>query len=292
MEHDEKMRQLNTIQHYFDMERYEEAVSYISSVLKADPTNAQALYCMAVVMLSRKKYSEARALCEDAIKYGIDEETGLYFLGITYQNEKKYKEAEIAYLRALHINPNSPKIHAAYGELMLLAGFDEKAIALLEEAYRLDPDNEEVNQILLDFFFAKSNKAKQFIQIQRIMETSSSEKQQLINLGLYHLLQDKPKEARKYYVQAFLMDPTNTSLLTTLETLDQATHALFLPHRIIDKIGGPAVLWIGYIVLLIALVNLGFETLTAISMILYLILVIYTWMASSIYKWFVKGKWK
>ena len=290
MEQEVRRKHITTIQHYFDIERYEEAVITITSLLEAEPTDPDALYYMAVVLKSKNENTEARFLCQNAMEYGYDKEICLHFIGTTYQNEKNYKEAEQAYLQALEINPSSAETHASYGYLMLLAGFDEKAIMLLEEAMRLDPDSERINQYVLNYFFAKFDQSKQIFQIQHIMDTSGSEEQKLINLGLYHWLREDFKEAREFFKQAFLLDPTNNHLLEFLESLDETTHPLFLPHRFMQKIGGSAVVWIGFMAITFLLSILSLNLLLVVFATTYIIFAIYTWLAPLIYKWFVKGR--
>ncbi len=290
MEKEIRSKQITTIQRYLDMDRYEDARIVILSLLEADPTDSYALYYMAAVMLMNDKSTEARSYIQDAMKYGHNKESAFHFLGLTYEKEKNYMEAEQAYLKALEINPSSVMAHAAYGKLMLITGFEEKAMNLLEEAMRLDPENESVNQFLLEFYFAKSDQNNQIRQIQRMMDISSDEVQKLVNLGYYHVLREDAIQAREYYRQAYLLDPTNTELLHILETLDKETHFLFLPNRLVNKIGGPVFVWICYIVILFTLRFLKLDRILVPISIIYLTYVIYTWVIPLIYKWFVKGR--
>lgn len=290
LEQEVKDKHLATIQRYFDMGRYEEAAKFVTALLDADPTDPQALYFMAVVLLSREDYPEARRLCKDALHHGFDKETCLHFIGTTYQYEMKYQEAEQAYLEALEINPNSADLHASYGHLMLLTGFEDKALKLLEEAMKIDPDSDRVNQFVLNFYFAKSDRANQLTHIEHIMETSSSEEQKLVNLAIYHLLLHEEKQAREFFRQAFLLDPTNDYLLHMLEELDESTHPIFWAHRFMNKIGGPAVVWIGFMVIAFLLSMLNQDIILVVFATIYIIFAIYTWIAHLLYKWFVKGR--
>ena len=77
------------------------------------------------------------------------------------------------------INPENPETLASYGYLMLWVGMNEKGIALLEEAMKLDPTNARVNQLMLQYYLARSDKNKQHVHIQSIMEHGDDESMKL-----------------------------------------------------------------------------------------------------------------
>ncbi|WP_335871120.1 tetratricopeptide repeat protein [Bacillus sp. 2205SS5-2] len=289
---DEMIRnnQVPVIEQYFAMKSYEEAVPYIQLLLGENPNDAAALYFMAVVELSRENFHEVRVLCERAMLNGYDEERCFYVIATTYREEKNYREAENAYLKALEISPHSAEVHASYGYLMFITGYEEKAIRLLEEAMRIDPSSDQVNQYVLLFYFAKSDEENQLARIKQIMETSSSEVQKLVNLAIYHDLRQQPKQAREFARQAFLLDPTSDHLLGVLETLDEQIHPLFLPIRWMQKVGGPAVVWIGFMVMSFILSWLNQDTILLVFVVSYILFCIYTWIAQLLYQRFVKER--
>ena len=134
----EKENDAAVIQHYFNIGRYEAASPLIANLLSKDPENATALFQMAVVFMSRSDFPEARKLCREALRCGYDEIGGYHFIGTNYQHEGKYTEAEEAYLTGLEKDPLNGELIASYGRLMLEAGEDKKALALLEEARKLE----------------------------------------------------------------------------------------------------------------------------------------------------------
>jgi tetratricopeptide (TPR) repeat protein len=286
----EKENDAAVIQHYFNLGRYEAASPLIANLLSKDPENATALFQMAVVFMSRNDFPEARKLCREALRYGYDEITGYHFIGTNYQHEGKYREAEEAFLTGLEIDPLNGELIASYGRLMLAAGEDKKALALLEEARKLDPNSHRVNQFILDYYFAKSDTAKQQEYIRNVMETSSDEVLNLTNVAMYHTLTGEIKEARECYRQAFLLDPEDKNILALLSHYDSLTHPLFTPHRYIEKVGGPAVVWIAFMVIALLLKVFELNIPLIIFSGIYILFAIYSWMAPLFYRWFVKGR--
>lgn len=278
------------IAHYFSIGRFEAAAPLIEKCLRQNPQNATAFYQMAVVEFSRGHFQESRELCREALRFGYDETTGYHFIGSAYQHEGKFTEAEEAYLAGLEKNPLDGDLIASYGGLMLEAGHDKKAFALLERARELEPNSEKVNQLLLDFYFAKGDKSMQLEYIRNVMETSADEVQNLTNMAMFHVLKGDLKEARECYRQAFLLNPEDRNILALLEYYDTVSHPLFAPHRLMGKIGGPAVAWLGFIVISILLVELNLPTLLTIFVVAYVFFALSTWITPLFYKWFVKGR--
>ncbi|ALC89205.1 hypothetical protein AM500_04945 [Bacillus sp. FJAT-18017] len=286
----EKQNDEAVISHYFTIGRFEAAAPLIQNLLRQDPENATALYQMAVVQMSRENFKEARRLCREALRFGYDEVIGYHFIGSAYQHEGKLPEAEEAYLAALEKDPLDGDLIASYGGLMLEAGQDTKAFALLERARELEPYSQKVNQLLLDFYFAKDDKSMQREFIRNVMETSADEVQNLTNMAMFHVLKGDLKEARECYRQAFLLNPEDRNILALLEYYDTVTHPLFAPHRLMGKIGGPAVAWLTFIIISILLTELYLPTLFAIFVVFYVLFCISTWITPLFYKWFVKGR--
>lgn len=283
-------KEIAAINHYFSIERYSDAKKHIENLFTLNPNDPTAYYYMAVVYYSQGNMSEAREYCEQALMNGYDEETSFHFIGTTYDNEKKYSEAEEAYLKALEVNPESGEVHASYGYMMLKTGFDQKAMALLETALKLDPTSDRVNQYILQYYFAKSNKQEQLNYIEKVMENGSSEMQKLLNLAIFHELKEEDLQAREYYLQAFLLDPTNEYLLYILDQYDKNTHPLFFPERFMKKLGGPAVVWLIFIILVLTLSFLKLYIPLVIFAGIYITFCVYTWVAPLFYKLFVKGR--
>jgi tetratricopeptide (TPR) repeat protein len=285
-----KEKESRVIQHYFDMDRYEEAVPSIEKLFENDPFDPDAFFYMAVVHFSKSDYASARKMCEQALNYGFDPAQCYYLIGQAHEEERNFKEAEEAYLSALELDPENGDILASYGYLMVKAGFEEKGLQLLVEAKRVTPASERVNQLILQYYFAKSDQNQQFLYIQNVMEGASSEIQNLVNLGLFHALKNEDKAAMEYFRQAFLLDPTNSDLLKILEEYHQLTHPLFFPQRLIKKAGGPAVIYSLFMVITILLFFLKQFIVLLPFAAIYIVLCIYTWITPFFYKRYINGK--
>jgi tetratricopeptide (TPR) repeat protein len=283
-------KELNLAQHYYSINRYHEAQRHVQNVLDFDPNNSDAYFLLAALESVEGNAQTAIELIGKAADLGYDQAHAYYSIGQIYESIESYIRAEESYLEALKLEPTNATYIAEYAELMLMTGYDKKAKELLEESLRIDPNNENANQVMLKLAQAKSNVKEQLIYFQRVIDTSSDEVSKLVQIGLHHLLKKEYKLAKKYIADAFLLDPTNKDLLKVLKELDEATHWFFAPYRWIEKVGGPIVFWIIAITLIILLSLLPSTLPAKIFISIYFVYVIYSWTALFIFRIFTRGR--
>jgi len=283
--YDKAMMEVN---HYLDMGRAEQALEKGMKLLSHYPENGFLLYKIARCHYLLDQYEQAIHFTREALRVGFAEEYCYFLLGVTYLESGKYVESEEAFLHALRHNPGDADSLAAYGYLMLLTGHEDKADRLLEEALRIDPENSNVLHYQLMFSVAKEKFDEQDQFLEQYVQVADSEKNKLIHMGMTELSRKNFKQAREYYRQAFLMDPTDARILEILKDLDEATHFLFFPQRLIMKLGGPIPVWLGFIVLMFVLNWLDWGVAASIIAPVYLVLVILSWTTPLIYKIWMK----
>jgi tetratricopeptide (TPR) repeat protein len=277
-------RALQEAEHYFKLERYEQAKEKFLQVLEGSPEDGRTLYRIAFCCFHLHQFEEAHDFCTQALMGGYVQEFTYALLGAIQVSQQEYVEAEDSLLKALSLNPQSAAVIAQYAYLMLRTGHEEKANRLIQEALRIDPQNEVVLHYSFYFQLASGEKEEQQHTIQNYMDSSANEIDKLVKIGISAIHRKNYKEARECFRQAYLLDPTNTSILQQLQTLDRVTHPIFMPNRMIQKIGGPLVVWIAFIVIMFVLSSLHLDVVQTVVGGLYLLFCIYSWCASSIYK--------
>ncbi|MGE5577098.1 MAG: tetratricopeptide repeat protein [Syntrophothermus sp.] len=270
------------------MGRFEQAGKKLEQMLADSPNDGHLLYLMAICLYGSDRNEEALASCTEALNNGFSVERCNLLLGRIYVGLKKYVEAEECFLTALRVNPRNAEAIATYGFLMLKTGHDRKAAQLMDEALRLDPDNETVLHYNFYRHLAADKRDEQLQILKRYLQTSDSEVRKLVKIGLSDWFRNDYKSARENFRQAYLLDPTNVDILSILQEVTRQSHILFLPHRLVAKIGGPVVLWMIFITLTVILVRLNLDSVTIAVMLIYLLYVIYSWMAPIVYKILVK----
>lgn len=275
-------------QHYISIGRYEQAEDKLLSLLSEDPNNALLLYYMAWCQFGKEDYSEVVEYCQQALQNGYAAEECNYLFGKLYMEIKQYKKAEEHYLEALRENPLNADALASYALLMLKTGHNDKASRLIDEALKIEPDNELALRNKYYVRLAHNKREEYYDLLERILIQSDSEVKKHISVGLAELAEKKYKSARENFRQAFLLEPTNLDLLDILKDLDKQTHYIYMPMRLIGKLGGPAVIWIAAMVLITGSFALGLNQLGSIFAISYVSLCVYTWIAPLLYKLIAK----
>lgn len=275
---------LNESRHYFDMGHYEQALAKLDQLLSASPNDDYILYLRAKCLFCLARYDEAIKYCNEALAGGFLAYECNYLLGLIFIEENRCVQAEECLLEALREQPQMADIMATYGYLMLKTGHDKKAVKLIEEALRMEPSNEVALQFKFYYQLAKNKRDDQVETLERYLRASDSEVRKLAQVGMMEAGRGNYKAARDNFKQAFLLDPTDRSVLSILQDTEKLSSILYLPHRIIGKIGGPAVVWGGMIVTLLILRGLGLLKAAGVIAVIYAVFCIYTWVMPILYR--------
>ncbi|WP_166245279.1 tetratricopeptide repeat protein [Paenibacillus turpanensis] len=285
-------KKMQLIRHYIGLLRYEKTLSLIKEALADEPEHGELYFWGAAAFYALEKYPEGELYLDEASRLGYNPIKVASLRGHLYQDAKRWVESEQAYLESLRLDPNQAGVYAAYATLMLAAGHESKAKKLLKMAQQLDPQDSDVLYYQFLYKLTKKNKQDILHSLQRSVEGASSELQMLYQLALHELYHERLKSAKEYYRQAFLLDPSNKSVLEVLEILELDTHWLFAPIRFVNKIGGPPVVYAVGLMLVLGLRFFGWEQASMICIYVYLAYVVYSWTAAGIYKAIWKRKFK
>jgi tetratricopeptide (TPR) repeat protein len=283
-------KQRGKVFHLIDLGRFTHAIRELAEMLAEDPNDGDLLYLMGYCHYRLDQHQEALVCCQDAISRGAGLKDCHYLLGNIYTELKKYTDSEEHFLAALREDPQCAEAMSAYSLLMLKTGYEQKAEKLLQEALTLDPNNKSVLNDCFRYYLARDKREAQAGVLGEIMRTSNSEVTKLVNIGLYELVWGNYKAARESFRQAFLLDPSNEGLLHILEDLDKNLHPLFWPINLVEKLGGPAVLWISFMIAFFALRLLKLSMVAVPLAVAYLVLCVYSWTVNPMYRIFVQRR--
>lgn len=276
-----KSKELSLASHYIEIGRYKQAKDILEDLLSENPNDGSILYLLASCYYFLEQYLDALELVQEALNKGFALENCNCLMGQIFVDTKKFIQAEECFLAALAINPRDAETIAAYGNLMIATGHEKKAIKLLEEALSIEPDNPIVLHYNLKIHFSKDkNRYHQIKFLEDYMESASSEVSKLIHLGLYHVLRKQHWTARQLFKEAFLLDPTSKHLQ---EILDEF-HPIYMPLYFVEKIGGPAVLWIGMVLIFMISEYFDIYYIATPLAIIYIVFCIYSWVVPYIFK--------
>lgn len=261
--------------HFIEIERFESALSKLDKILSDNPNDSAILYLRAQCLHNLNRYDEAKDCCDQALKSGYSICECNYLMADIFAETDKFVEAELRYIEALRLEPRRADIMASYGILMLETGHKSKAQQLLTEALKLDPDDEVVLHYNFYYHLIVNKKADQVEALKQYMKFAGNEQRKLINIGAMEYCNGNFKSAYENFRQAYLLDPTNEEILEILQIAEEESNLLYFPQRIINKIGGPIVLWIATIAIFIIFYLLHMYKAAIITAINYIILYAY-----------------
>ena len=272
------------IEHYFYISKYPQVIELINEKLHNNIENSWLWYMLGYSNYAMYEYDKAEEQFHEAMRLGYDEGIIFDLLGHLYMETQRWKEAEEAFLEALRINPNGAETHAGYAALMKRTGHREKAKLLINKALELDPENSYVLRRNLILEGMNRNKEQQILALEQYMNSADSESTKLLILGKNATLRNNKKEAKEYYRQAFLINPEDQTLLSILKEMEITTHPLLAPNRFIERLGGPAIIWLIGIGLTFLLLALGFDSLAMVFIQCCVVLTLYTWISVPLVK--------
>lgn len=257
--------------------KYNKALDCFYEALSEQPNDGETLFYISYCFFQLDKHVEGIDFCKQALENGYDEDVCNDLLGKFYMEINCFIEAEKCFLEALRTNSDRAGTLAAYSCLMLKAGYPKKAKPLLYEALRMEPESEEVLHYSYLYFLVKNKKTALNFTLQKYFEIANNDINKLLKAGAARYYAGDYKSAKEAIKQAFLLDPTNKDIYDLLKAVEWNGSIVLLPERIIDRIGGPKILWLFVIISLLILKFLEAYKIFFAVAIIYILLAIYTW---------------
>lgn len=276
------------VYHLIKIQRIDAAHEKINILLSQEPNNPELLFLKAVCLNFSQSRDEALVLCKEALIQGYDAESCHHLIADILVDKKLFIEAEEQYLMALGLNPQNPDTLADYGVLMFKTGHEKKAFKLIDEALRLEPDNKAALDFYISYHLSNDNKLAHAEVLQRYLICANSELAKLVRIGLSQLVYGNYREAREAFRQAYLMDPTNTDILEVLQDMEVNSNPYFIPINMAEKIGGPKIIWVSFIVIAVILNYLKLDITFFIVLAVYISYAVYTWTTIPVRKYLEK----
>lgn len=131
---EENQKRLNEAQQAVARKDYDEALRLINKTLDDDPDNALGLYMLGFIAIEQERFGLARAVLHRCLELESSQSDVWNAYGRTFQEGHDLKQAEIAYQRAMALNPKSPHPYVNLGLQYVVQGQPKRAMPLLEKA--------------------------------------------------------------------------------------------------------------------------------------------------------------
>jgi serine/threonine-protein kinase len=132
-----------TARHWYAMSclvplgRLDEALDEISAAQSIDPVSSIVARDLAVVHFHRRDFETALEQCDHTIELNPHFAPAYWMLGVIQEQRRDFDESAAAFQRAVHLSPQTPRMHGALGRTFALSGRRKQALEVLRklEAY-------------------------------------------------------------------------------------------------------------------------------------------------------------
>jgi TolB-like protein/Tfp pilus assembly protein PilF len=117
--------------------RLDEALNEVMIAHAIDPVSSIVARDLAVVHFYRRDFEMALEQCDQTIELNPHFAPAYWMLGVIQEHRKDFDESAAAFQRAVHLSPQTPRMHGGLGRTFALSGRREQALEVLQklEAY-------------------------------------------------------------------------------------------------------------------------------------------------------------
>src|SRR5216683_1755103 len=190
------------------------AAGFFEKALAVQPEHGRALVELADVKLLQNDPQQAAQLLDKALAEGArktldasEEARAAMLRGRLLVSQHHAKDAEVAFERAVQLDPNSAEVHAVYGSFRLQRREYDKAQKQLEAALVLDPANPRVLADLARAYLGTNRLLEADKRIQEALAKAPSDPMVLYAQGKVAEAIGKQEDAYKAYDKALQKKP-------------------------------------------------------------------------------------
>lgn len=150
----------------------EKAITQYEQIIKIHPENIDLYYDLASMQLYSKKYKEAIAtLNRIEQKSGISEELSMQKVKVYVKLDELEKAAnEINQLILTY--PNEVRYRSELADLYMANNLPEKALVILEEILKIEPNNPYANLSLYDYYKSQGKDEEAFQAVKKVFQST------------------------------------------------------------------------------------------------------------------------
>ena len=117
--------------------RLDEALDEMTAAQSIDPVSSIVARDLAVIHFYRRDFETALEQCDHTIELNSHFAPAYWILGVIQEQRQDFDESAAAFQRAVHLAPQTPRVHGALGRTFALSGRKKQAVDVLRklEAY-------------------------------------------------------------------------------------------------------------------------------------------------------------
>jgi serine/threonine-protein kinase len=113
--------------------RLDEARDEMLAAQSIDPVSSIVARDLAVIHFYRRDFETALEQCDHAVELNSHFAPAYWILGVIQEERKDFDESAAAFQRAVHLSPQTPRMHGALGRTFALSGRRKQALDVLRK---------------------------------------------------------------------------------------------------------------------------------------------------------------
>jgi TolB-like protein/Flp pilus assembly protein TadD len=113
--------------------RLDEALDEMIVAQALDPVSSIVARDLAVIHFYRRDFETALEQCDHTVELNPHFAPAYWILGVIQEQRKDFDESAAAFQRAVHLSPQTPRMHGALGRTFALAGRKKQALEVLKK---------------------------------------------------------------------------------------------------------------------------------------------------------------
>lgn len=280
-------KQVALARHYVDVDQPQRALDLLTDAA-VDPEDPEVWALRSAAFLGLERYAEGAEAARSGLARDPDELELLDLLALNELERGRLADAEKALLAALEVAPAHPALLCHYALACARGGQFRKADGLLAEAARVDPESVDVLQVRAQVAYLAGDERRARREIDALLAADPENRVGHVLRG--NLLADRNVYgAVRHFEEAARLDPSDEEVVRVTRHNRILTHPLQWPIYPIQRFG-PFKVWGAYLVIFMLVASTGIGWLMAAVVVLYLFMVVYSWTAAPLARWWMGRK--
>jgi len=214
---------------YYVREEFELLLEYANRALEMDRQSAGAYFNKGLWYKVNGQSEEAKDSFQRAITLNRHLFHAYDELGEIHINEGNYRKAEEIFRKILDIIPDWLNSYFALGEIALQKGDPQLSLSYFKRALEIIPDDERLLSKLGKVYNMAGDPANAILCLERLLKSGNAGEEDLMNLGIAHLLLMMPTTALKVFSELRELRPYYSMLqeyIVLAEMMEQFLYKL------------------------------------------------------------------
>jgi tetratricopeptide (TPR) repeat protein len=198
----------------------DEGYQRLETLLKASPSDEEALVLKAAFLLADGKLDDALTAASAAVTAHPDAVPGHYMVGQVYAAKRQVDASIAAYQQVIRLNPIASDAKLAVARLQLASGHTDATIGLAQEALKTEPRNADAQLVLVEGLINHGDLDRASTELSSLLQRFPQSAAVHVQQGLLLGRRQQLAEARKEFNTALALQPGSIDAIGGLTALD------------------------------------------------------------------------